>query len=81
MPWVGFEPTIPVFVQAKTVYVLDGAATGIGTYRRYPTIMFMHFVEKLARNELAYLVKDIYIRVLQTLYVPQRDISKHYNPN
>jgi hypothetical protein len=27
---VGFEPTIPVFVRAKTFHALDRAATGIG---------------------------------------------------
>jgi hypothetical protein len=31
MPQVGFEPTIPAFERAKTVYVLDHAATVIGT--------------------------------------------------
>jgi hypothetical protein len=30
MPQVGFEPTIPVFVRAKTVHILDRAATVIG---------------------------------------------------
>jgi hypothetical protein len=30
MPWVGFEPTIPAFELAKTVHVLDRAATVIG---------------------------------------------------
>jgi hypothetical protein len=30
MPQAGFEPTIPVFVWAKTVYTLDRAATVIG---------------------------------------------------
>jgi hypothetical protein len=30
MPQVGFKPTIPVFEQEKTVYVLDSAATVIG---------------------------------------------------
>jgi hypothetical protein len=29
MPRVGFEPTIPVFEQAKTVYGLDRVATVI----------------------------------------------------
>jgi hypothetical protein len=32
MPWVGFETTIPVFEQARTVHVLDLAATMIGAY-------------------------------------------------
>jgi hypothetical protein len=31
MPQVGFEPTIPVFERAKTVHVLDRAATVIGS--------------------------------------------------
>jgi hypothetical protein len=30
MPRMGFEPTNPVFEQAKTVLVLDDAATVIG---------------------------------------------------
>jgi hypothetical protein len=30
MPWVGFEPTISAFERAKTVHVLDRAATVIG---------------------------------------------------
>jgi hypothetical protein len=30
MPWVGFEPTTPVFERAKTVHALDRAATVIG---------------------------------------------------
>jgi hypothetical protein len=29
MPWVGFEPTIPVFEWAKTVHALDRVATVI----------------------------------------------------
>jgi hypothetical protein len=32
MPLVGFEPTIPVFERAKTVHVLDRAATVIGIF-------------------------------------------------
>jgi hypothetical protein len=34
MPLVGFEPTIPVFERAKSVYALDGVATMIGTLLR-----------------------------------------------
>jgi hypothetical protein len=33
MPRVGFEPTIPVFVRAKTVHALDRAATVIGYFK------------------------------------------------
>jgi hypothetical protein len=29
MPWVGFETTIPTYVRAKTVHILDRAATAI----------------------------------------------------
>jgi hypothetical protein len=32
MPWMGFEPTIPVFERAMTVHVLDCAATVIWSY-------------------------------------------------
>jgi hypothetical protein len=31
MLWVGFEPTMPAFERAKTVYALDSVATVIGT--------------------------------------------------
>jgi hypothetical protein len=31
MPWMGFEPTIPVSERVKTVHALDRAATGIAT--------------------------------------------------
>jgi hypothetical protein len=30
MPWVGFEPMIPAFEQAKTAHALDRATTVIG---------------------------------------------------
>jgi hypothetical protein len=30
MPWMGFEPTIPLFERAKIVHALDHAATVIG---------------------------------------------------
>jgi hypothetical protein len=33
MPQVGFEPTIPLFERAKTVYAIDRAATVIGAYQ------------------------------------------------
>jgi hypothetical protein len=34
MPPVGFEPTIPVFERAKTVYAIDRAATVIDKKKR-----------------------------------------------
>jgi hypothetical protein len=34
MPQVGFQPTTPVFEQAKTVLALDCAATLIGKSRK-----------------------------------------------
>jgi hypothetical protein len=39
MPWVGFEPTIPVFKRAKTVHALDPGATVIGTQSFLQLIM------------------------------------------
>jgi hypothetical protein len=35
MPWVGFEPTIPVFERATTVHAFDRAATVIGSISVY----------------------------------------------
>jgi len=35
MPQAGFEPTIPVFEQSKTVRVLERTATGTGLWSNY----------------------------------------------
>jgi hypothetical protein len=35
MPGVGFEPTTPAFERAKTIHVLDRAATVIGIWSQY----------------------------------------------
>jgi hypothetical protein len=35
MPRVGFEPTIPAFERAKTVYALDRVATVIGPSNKH----------------------------------------------
>jgi hypothetical protein len=40
MPQVGFEPTIPVFERAKTVHVLDRAATSVGRLTK-PTAKYV----------------------------------------
>jgi hypothetical protein len=42
MPRVGFEPTIPAFVQEKTVHALDRAVTVIGTFENHQIIHFHH---------------------------------------
>jgi hypothetical protein len=42
MPRVGFEPTIPVFVRAKTVHASDCAAAVIGTYLTQICILNQH---------------------------------------
>jgi hypothetical protein len=39
---VGFEPTIPASARPQT-YALDCAATGIGGYRHFGTILLSHF--------------------------------------
>jgi hypothetical protein len=41
MPWVGFEPTIPVFQRSKAFHALDGAATVIGLVGLHETIIFL----------------------------------------
>jgi hypothetical protein len=35
MPQMGFEPTIPAFVRAKTVHALDSVTTVIGNFLCY----------------------------------------------
>jgi hypothetical protein len=42
MPWVGFEPTIPAFVRAKTFHALDCAATAMGNCLHISVINFRH---------------------------------------
>jgi hypothetical protein len=42
MPRVGFEPTIVVFERAKTVHVLDRAATVIGEDDMYLVKLVLH---------------------------------------
>jgi hypothetical protein len=37
MPRMGFEPTIPILEQAKTVYALDRAPTVIGLKKTHMT--------------------------------------------
>jgi hypothetical protein len=37
MPWVGFEPTIPVLEWAKTFHASDGVATVIGNIPTHST--------------------------------------------
>jgi hypothetical protein len=39
MPLVGFEPTILLFVRAKTVHALDHAATVIDDFRNRPVFL------------------------------------------
>jgi hypothetical protein len=41
MPRVRFEPTIPVFEQAKAIHALDGAATVVGLIRVHGTEFFL----------------------------------------
>jgi hypothetical protein len=56
MPPVGFEPTIPVFERAKTVHVLDRAATAIGalltTHKEIPTnfLLLYSLIQALAAS-------------------------------
>jgi hypothetical protein len=45
MTWVGLEPTIPVFLRAKTVHALDRAATVIGPLQQSPPHYSWELVE------------------------------------
>jgi hypothetical protein len=44
MTEVGFEPTIPVFEQAKTVHALDSAATVMGVTVTNPAIKLFDII-------------------------------------
>jgi hypothetical protein len=46
MPWVGFEPTIPVYERAKTVHALDRAANVI-SYEYYRNLKSVSIVVAL----------------------------------
>jgi hypothetical protein len=49
MPWVGFEPTIPVFERTKTVHESDRSATAIGcTSVIHELITGLNWLEGLA---------------------------------
>jgi hypothetical protein len=52
MPWVGFEPTIPVFERAKTFHALDGAAIVIGkqTSRYKNMISIWNYTQQMHRK-------------------------------
>jgi hypothetical protein len=43
MPRLGFEPTAPVFERAKTVHVLDRAATVVGFFFFKASVFEMWF--------------------------------------
>jgi hypothetical protein len=41
MPWMGFEPTTPVFERPKTVHALDRAATVIGSLAKHTLVQLL----------------------------------------
>jgi hypothetical protein len=45
MPWVRFEPTIPAFQRAKTVYALDRSATVTGFHRTIADIILFQSLQ------------------------------------
>jgi hypothetical protein len=50
----GFEPTTPVFQRAKTVHVLDRAATVIGGVRELPDLIIARDTVETFRAETIY---------------------------
>jgi hypothetical protein len=63
MPRVGFEPTIPVFVRAKTFHASDRAATVIG----FGNIMLSNYFTVTSLDETCVLLEkevsdDFYFR-------------------
>jgi hypothetical protein len=64
MPWVGFEPTIPVFERAKTFHALDRAATVVGTVKLY-----MRFTNELIVNVQNFKIQP-WALLTHTLFFP-----------
>jgi hypothetical protein len=45
MPWVGFEPKIPMLERAKTVHALDRATTVMGSLKGTTSLRrFRHYI-------------------------------------
>jgi hypothetical protein len=64
---VGFEPTIPVFERAKTVYALDRAATVMGSmkvHRSQKTLLLMHSCAAQILNHSLRLLRQAQVRYL-----------------
>jgi hypothetical protein len=59
---VGFEPTIPVFERAKTVHVLDRAATVIGKCLYY-NFKVLYAVRSTVRNHCLYLFYKVAFKI------------------
>jgi hypothetical protein len=53
IPWVGFEPTTPVFERVKTVHASDRAATVIGMWMKYTEQKFRSFVSTLLPKHIS----------------------------
>jgi hypothetical protein len=59
MTQVGFEPTIPVFKQVKTVHALDRTTTVIGNKRHWKRLNYNtdHIIHlSLTKNFMKYLI-------------------------
>jgi hypothetical protein len=63
MPRVKFEPTIPVFGRAKTVYALDRAATVIGSLYIIQYIIIYWFLAPFSALNCGLSILEYHIRV------------------
>jgi hypothetical protein len=81
MPHVGFEPTIPVFERAKTVYALVNTATVTGE----GNIMYRHtglqYIESLILNVIIYLIIVNAITEVHSAIVCIWNVSIHHDCN
>jgi hypothetical protein len=70
MPWVGFEPTIPVFKRAKTVHALFHAVTVIASQTRMFNIILSNCKQSITdyiQNSTTYRITDtmLYLHTLK----------------
>jgi hypothetical protein len=69
MPWVGFEPTIPVLERAKTFHALDSADTVIGNIVHWCIIIYLTILSdyipcmtrRFVNNALAGMWKEVVV--------------------
>jgi hypothetical protein len=79
MPWLGFEPTNPVFEWGKTFHALDLMATVIGWFSEYIEIIPLYSINRsVIVMETQCVFCDLGTRVLYIMYVNFTPINDRF---